>query len=91
MTKNFHSAVETLRQCGLEVLSPPRRSGRESAESKINRREIKARVQPASAIKADFLRIEFVEIMQHPAHREPLVVVERMFELPGDNSIAVEH
>src|SRR5260370_58706 len=91
MAENFHGAVEILRERGLEVLSPPWRAGRESAESKADGREIEPCIKSASAIKADFLRIEFVEIVQHSAHRVTLVVVERMLELPGDRAAAVEH
>src|SRR5436190_10288627 len=75
MAENLHSAVEILCQRGLEVLSPARRSGRQPAESKRYWREIEACVKSASAVEANFLWIEFVEIVQHPAHRVTLVVV----------------
>src|SRR5260370_25991589 len=91
MAETFHGAVEILRERGLEVLSPPWRAGRESAESKADGREIEPCIKSASAIKADFLRIEFVEIVQHSAHRVTFVVVERMLELAGNRAAAVEH
>src|ERR1700674_108701 len=91
MTKNFHGAVKIVRQCSLKVLSPAWSSGREAAESKVDRREIESSIKPASAIEADFLRIEFVEIVQHAADGKALIVVQRMLELTGDNTTAVQH
>src|SRR5712692_456560 len=91
MAKDFHGAVEIVRQGGLELLAPAWRSGRETAESKADGREIEARIKPAPSIEAGFLRIEFVEIVQHTAHGETFVVVERMLELAGDHATAVEH
>src|SRR5439155_23979097 len=83
--------VEILRQRRLEVFSPARCSGRKPTESKTDWREIEPRIQPASAVEADFLRIEFIEIVQHAAYRIAFVVVERVLELAGHNAAAVEH
>ncbi len=91
MAENLHGAVKILRQRGLEILSPARRSRWESAESKAYGREIEARVESASAVEANFLWIEFVKIVQHAAHRVAFVVVERVLKLPGHNAAAVEH
>src|SRR5260370_36997294 len=68
VTENLHGAVELPRQGGLEVLSKARRICREAAERKADGREIEARVESATSAESDFLRIEFVEIVQHSTH-----------------------
>src|SRR5207244_7136938 len=87
MAENFHGAVEILRQRRLEVFSPARCSGRKPTESKTDWREIEPRIQPASAVEADFLRIEFIEIVQHAGYRIAFVVVEMVLEVDGRNAV----
>src|SRR5258708_33751955 len=77
MTENLHGAIEIVSESGFEVLAPPRRIRRESAESKAYGSEIEAPIKPAAAAEADLLRIEFVEIVQHAADVVALVIVER--------------
>src|SRR6266851_3835382 len=91
MAEDFHSAVEILRESGLEVLAPAWRFGRQTAESKTDGREIEARIKPAPAVESNFLWIEFVEIVHHAADGESLVVIERMLELADDHATAVKH
>src|SRR5260370_10134875 len=86
VAENLHGAVEVLSEGRFEVLAPTRRIGREAAESKTDWREIKPRIKSASAAEADFLRIEFVEAEQHPAHRDALVVVYPTLQVPRCNS-----
>src|SRR5712664_1791404 len=64
VAENLHRAVEILRQGRLEILSPARRSGRESAEGKADWREIETSIKPAPAAEPHFLRIKLVEIVQ---------------------------
>src|SRR5580692_5771160 len=76
MRGDFHRAREIVRQGGLVILAPSRRSRREAAHPKSYGREIDSRVKPAPAIEAHLLWIQFVEIMQHAADGVTFVFVE---------------
>ena len=91
MAEDFHSSVEIVREGRLEVLAPAWRPGGQTSVSKTDGREIEARIKPAPAVETDFLGVEFVKVVQHAADGETFVIVERMFELAGDNAAAVEH
>src|SRR5713226_3199306 len=100
MAKNFHGAVEFVCEGSLKFFAPGRcfrwksavaLAKRGNPQRKTNGREIEPPIKPASAVKADFLRIEFVEIVQHSTHGKTLVVVERVLELTEDNSTTVDH
>ena len=91
MAEDFHGAVEIVREGGLEVLAPAWHPGGQTSESKTDGREIEASIKPAPSIEADFLWIELIEIVQHAADGEALVIVERILELTGDHATTVEH
>src|SRR5580693_6691412 len=91
MAENFHRAAEVVSQGSLEVLAPARRSGREPVKTKGDGSEIEAGIEPAAAVEAHFLCIEFVEIVQHAANAVSLVIVERMLVKRGDGAAAIEH
>src|SRR5258707_5699351 len=72
VAENLHGAVEVLSEGRFEVLAPTWRIGREAAERKTDWREIKPRIKSASAVEADFLRIEFVEVVRSEEHTSEL-------------------
>src|SRR6267143_3064546 len=88
---NHHGASEIVAKGGFELLAPARRFRREAFESKKDRRAIKSRVQTATAVEADFLRVEFVEVMQDAADGEALVIIQGMVEEASGDSVAIEH
>src|SRR5580693_5945514 len=91
MAENFHRAAEVVSQGSLEVLAPARRSGREPVKTKGDGSEIEASIEPAAAVEAHFLCIEFVEVVKHAADAIPLVIVERMLVERRDGAAAIEH
>jgi len=54
-------------------------------------RKIETRVNSATAVETDFLRVEFVKVMKDAADREAFVVVERFVENAHRNATAIEH
>src|SRR5262245_1454776 len=78
VTENLHRPRKVVCEDGFEVLAPAGSFRRNSSERKRNRGEIVAGVETATAVKAYFFMIEFVEIMKHTADTVALVVVERM-------------
>src|SRR5260370_10429009 len=88
---NFKSARPIVRERRLEIFSPAWRAGRKTADAKSNRRQVKAGIQAAATVKADFLRVEFIKIVQDAADCVALVVVGLLFEKTERNGSGVEH
>src|ERR1700735_989646 len=88
---DLHRAREVVRYCILETLAPARRTWGQNTSGKTNRRQIKSRIDPAAAVEAELLRVEFVKIMNDAADRKSLVVVERLFKHSDRNGTRIEH
>src|SRR5215470_9613402 len=92
MRKDFDGAREIVGDGVLEFFAPARSVGSEAtAGSKINRRHIETGVETAAAVEADFLRIEFIEIVKDAADGETLIVVELLIEDAERDAAGVEH
>src|SRR6267143_3665921 len=91
MAGDFHGAREIVCQGGLEILTPSRRSRRETAHRKTDGCEIDSRVKSAPAVESDLLWIEFVEIVQYAANGVALVFVEGMLVQAGYRRVGIEH
>ena len=91
VAKNFKAAGKIVGECCLELLTPARSSSREGAERKSDGRHIESGIESAAAVEADFLCVEFVEIVKDAADGETFVVVELLIEKPERNAAGVEH
>src|ERR1051325_10440852 len=88
--EDFNCASEVVGDGVLEFLSPTRRVRRKSlAGGKANGGHVKAGVKASPAVKADFLRIEFVEIVEDAADGEAFVVIQLLVENAERNSAGV--
>src|SRR3989440_5367565 len=91
VAEKFHGAREIVGQSILESLAPARRAGRQATHSKPDGSLVEAGVQSAASVNSNFLMVQFVKIVDQPADRETLVVVERMLEYAGGHASAIEH
>ena len=96
MTHDFQRARVIVRQRSLEFLSPSRSSRRQAtaavaAQCKADGHEVEARVKPTAAAESDFLRIEFVEVMQDATYSDPLVIIQGMFKYGHGGGTGVHH
>src|SRR6266849_2304047 len=91
MARDLHGASEIVRQGGLEILAPAWRSRRESAKGKADGSEIEASIESTTAVEAEFLRIQLVEVVQHAADVVALVIVQGVLEQTDNEPVAVEH
>src|SRR5262249_18763265 len=66
--EDFNGARKIVRDGVLDLLAPARSAGRKTtAGGEVNRGHVKARIETAAAIEANFLRIGFIEIVKDAA------------------------
>src|SRR5882724_1363234 len=91
MAEHFKSTSEIVGKSSLELFSPARSSGRQSAQSKSDRRHVEAGVETAAAVEADLVGVELVEIVQDAADGKAFVIVELFVENADGNGAGVKH
>src|SRR5207244_7614004 len=91
VAEHFKSTSEIVGKSSLELFSPARSSGRQSAQSKSDRRHVEAGVETAAAVEADLVGVELVEIVQDAADGKAFVIVELFVENADGNGAGVKH
>src|SRR5579863_10282619 len=89
--ENFEGAREIVAQRGFEFLAPARSSWWKPAHREIDGRRIESRIQSAASAESDFLRIEFVKVVENAADGKTFVIVDGVLEEPHRDRAAVEH
>src|SRR5580704_15259914 len=67
VAEDFDGAREIVAQNIFKPFAPTRTARRKATQGEINRRHVEACVEPAAAVEADFIGIEFVKIVQNSA------------------------
>src|SRR5215469_4685240 len=91
VAKDFECARKILLQRLLEVLTPLWGSRRQTTECKRGRSEVEARVQTAATVKTNLACVEFVKIVKNAAHRESLVIIQRLVHKTECNRGTIRH
>src|SRR3989442_5373789 len=91
MAEHFKSTSEIVGKSSLKLFSPARSSGRQSAQSKSERRHVDAGVETAAAVEADLVGVELVEIMQDAADGKAFVTLQLFGAKAYGNSAGVKH
>src|SRR5215467_14436072 len=90
--EDFNGTREIVGDSVLELLAPARSVGRKTtAGREVDRRHVKARIETATAIEANFLGIRFIEIVKDAADGEAFVIVELLIENAEGDAAGVEH